>query len=129
MSKYRASVSTAAFSIEWRSQKPFENYKPEIDEITFFDEKNEDDIIAPLTRSALKFSIEAAGDGNQYNIYFSGTIEFELEPKQRRILEKEGYLVDYCVSFSGRDGGAVSSGEEFELIENTSIALENVEAL
>jgi hypothetical protein len=52
-----------------------------------------------------------------------------LEPKQRRILEKEGYVVDYCVSFSGPDGDAASSGEEFELTGNTNITLENVEAL
>jgi hypothetical protein len=129
MAKYTATINTGAYSIEWRSKKPFENYKPKIVEINFFDEKNEDDIIAPLTRSDVEFSIEAAGDGNQYNIYFSGTIEFELEPKQRRILKKEGYLVDYCVSFSGPDGDGASSGEEFELIENTSFTLENFKAL
>jgi hypothetical protein len=121
--------SDEAYSIEWRSEKPFENYKPKLEEINFLDEEKGRYIYVPVTKADIQYSIETMGE-NEYDIFFSGSIEFELDPEQKRILEKEGYHVDYFLTFSGADGEVLCSGDdELEFVHNINIDLEDFEAL
>jgi hypothetical protein len=133
MAKYRATMNVGKYHaarIEWCSEKPFENYKPKISDISFFDPAEDDDVIVPLTKAAIAFFVEPTGDENEYAIFFSGTIEFELDPEQERILEKEDYGVDYDLTFSGPDGEVLSCGDDEMRVEtHDEFFLEDIEAL
>jgi hypothetical protein len=135
MTKYRARLNVGrhhAYRIGWHSEKPFENYRPKVSDIGFFDDDEvmyEEGMIVPLTKAAIAFFVQPVGENNTYDIFFSGIIEFELDPEQERILEKD-YLFDYNLTFSGPDGEVLSCGDDEMSVEaHDEIFLEDLEAL
>jgi len=127
--KYKATLKAGqgeAYRIKWLSKTPFKNYKPLIDEINFYDDAKETDVLIPLTANSLEFKREPAGK-NVYDVFFSGTIEFELNAKQKKALEEREFSIDYLMTFVGENDQVAESGEEYELVYNTNITLEDCE--
>jgi hypothetical protein len=115
----------SGYSIRWLSDSDFGHYEPEIDEVNFYDEDAQDDIIIPIVDSDLTFSIEE--DDDVINIGFSGTIELSMSKEDYGKLEAQNFSVDYLMVFNDSDGDQAESDEDYELVENYNIVLDIAE--
>jgi hypothetical protein len=113
------------YCIRWLSESDFGDYEPVIEEINFYDEASQDDIVIPIIDSDLTFSLEENDD--TISIGFSGTLELSMSKEDYDKLEAQGFSVDYLMVFNDSDGDQAESDEDYELIENYNIVLEVAE--
>ena len=117
--------SDEPYRLEWLSEdKEFSNYKPNLDSINFYDEKTEEDIEIIPSGKSIKFSINPVkNEENNFDITFSGSIEFNIEETQYKILEGRDFSIDYVLEFENEDGDVADGDDDFEFIENQNIKL------
>ena len=94
-----------------------------IDEINFYDDEIEDDVIVEIDGSKLKFFVEGFDEeANAYQIGFSGYLSAEINENEKSILKKINYRVDYNLNIEN-DGDDFEQDESYELIHNSNIVL------
>jgi hypothetical protein len=104
--RYKASLRAGpgkAYRVRWLSKAPFESFKPLVDDINFYDDAKEEDVLVPLIAGDLDFRSEPAGK-NVYDVFFVGTIEFALTAQQMKVLERRDFSIDYLMEFVSADG-------------------------
>ena len=115
------------YQLQWlNEEKGIQSFKPEFDNINFYDEENEDDIqIYDPDLRVVKFEYEYIdlGDSN-FGLVFNAELEVALTARQYALLfdEHDGY-VDYSFDFMDDDGNAAEPDEDFEFVENSNTAL------
>ena len=115
------------FKLQWlNGEKNIQSFKPELDNINFYDEENRQDIqIHDPDLKVVKFVYEYIdlGDSN-FGLIFNAELELALTEKMyaRLFDEHDGY-VDYSCDFKDDSGEAAVPDEDFEFLENSNTHL------
>jgi hypothetical protein len=119
-------VSGRGYRIKWKREDDVQNYEISIDNINFYNEKEEEYVYCDITSSIITFAATLMEDSdNEYEITFFGLINFSLEKEDERAFSKSGFIVDYALTFS-IDGSEIEADDGYEFIENTSTQLYDV---
>jgi hypothetical protein len=95
-----------------------------VDEINFYDDNKGDDVIIEIDGSKLQFDItQSKEEDDAYEIGFQGDFSAEISDDELTLLEENEFIVDYNLIIE-RDGEDFEQDECYELIHNTSVAIE-----
>jgi hypothetical protein len=124
----RAEISAEAYegyALRWHNSTPIHEHEPYIDEISAYNEEDDEDIEIVLEDTDIEFQIhENPDDPEEFTISFEGTIEFTVTPEELEVLESRGWSVDYCMGFKTPDGNFAEAEADFTFMENMNVRLE-----
>ena len=122
---FKVNVPTSdGYKIRMLEDVNIENLSFIVDEINFYDDDKEDDVIIEIDGSKLQFDIkEFKEEDNAYEIGFQGEFSTEISDDELSLLEGKEYIVDYNLIIEN-DGEDFEQDECYELIHNTNITIE-----
>lgn len=91
--------------IKWLSQeKHFCDFKPDVLNM-YVCTYNYDEIDFEFTSKNLEFySLPVDGEDNEFDIWYCGTIEFEVREDQYEVMKKSDFRVGYFIDLINKDG-------------------------
>jgi hypothetical protein len=125
---YKASIRAQrdqGYQVEWKSSNPISSFSCKIEEINFYDEASGSDIIVPVEEEKIKYEIINIGKNN-YEVCFVGGIVFDLTQSQLKKIKNRNFSVDYLMVFFDKDDNQAESDEDYELIQNVNVILEDI---
>ena len=92
-----------------------------IDELNFYD--GNDDILLAVTSQQVEGLIQPLGPVGEFEVSFSGEVEFALADEHRGVFEQRNNEagVDYTLYLSSTDGTELWSGDDWEFVENRNM--------
>ncbi len=119
------------YCILWKTKRSIKGIVPKLDTITFYSKG--EDVELTVTHQDLAWSVEPTDTKNQFEFSADGFVTVDIDPKTLQRLKKAG-SIDHVVAFypnkDDADLGvnAFEPDKDYELIENSNIALEIVKA-
>jgi hypothetical protein len=122
------SEKTEGFHIKWMANKPFDSHRPKMAQFNYYDGAAKEDVFVYVLNSDLSFEVASIGK-QEYEVCFTGSIEFELTVKQMNVLSGRNFSIDYAIEFINEDGEFAEEPEDFEMTQNMNLIFQHIEQI